>query len=122
VGDAIFSAEDTRQWMLRLDKGLDGKAADFAKYYPVPGMAHCSAGPATDRFDMLDPLVDWVEKGVAPQAVVASARGPGARGAANPDVPRDWTPTRSRPLCPAPLVARYKGSGSLEEAGSFECR
>ena len=43
VSDAIFSAEDTRQWMQRLDKAQGGQAADFARYFPVPGMNHCAA-------------------------------------------------------------------------------
>jgi len=122
VADAIFSAEDTRQWMLRLDKALGGKADNFARFFPVPGMAHCSGGPSTDQFDLLSPLVKWVEQGVAPQAVVATARGAGNAGGANTEVPADWAPNRSRPLCAYPTIATYKGSGSMEDAASFACR
>jgi hypothetical protein len=121
VADAVFSAEDTRQWMLRLDKALGGQADAFARYFPVPGMAHCSGGPATDQFDLLSPLVRWVEQGEAPQAVPARARGAGNPGGVNADLPADWAPNRSRPLCAYPTVATYKGSGSLEDAGSFAC-
>ena len=85
-------------------------------------MNHCGGGPATDQFDMITPLVNWVEQGVAPASVVASARGPGNAAAVNADVPATWAPNRTRPLCPYPLVARYRGSGSLEDAASFECR
>jgi feruloyl esterase len=122
VADAIFSAEDTRQWMLRLDKALGGQADRMARYFPVPGMAHCSGGPSTDQFDLLTPLVRWVEHGQAPQAVPARARGVGHPGGVNAELPAGWAPSRSRPLCAYPSVATYKGSGSLEEAASFSCR
>ncbi len=122
VSDAIFSAEDTRQWVERVNRSQDGRAADFARYFPVPGMNHCSAGPATDQFDLLGPLVKWVEQGVAPQAVPASARGAGNAGGANAELPADWAANRSRPLCAYPTVARYNGSGPVESASSFSCR
>ncbi|MGQ0510098.1 MAG: tannase/feruloyl esterase family alpha/beta hydrolase [Betaproteobacteria bacterium] len=122
VSDAVFSAEDTRQWWERVDRATGGRAAQFARYFPVPGMNHCSAGPATDQFDLLTPLVRWVEEGVAPQAVTASARGPGNPGGVNVELPQGWSPARSRPLCAYPAVARYKGSGDPELASSFECR
>lgn len=122
VADAIFSAEDTRQWLLRLDQALGGKADSFARFFPVPGMAHCSGGPSTDQFDLLSPLVKWVEQGEAPQAVKATARGVGNVGGANNEVPASWSPNRSRPLCAYPTVATYKGSGNMEDASSFACR
>ncbi len=122
VADAIFSAEDTRQWMQRLDQALGGQADRFARFFPVPGMAHCSGGLATDQFDLLSPLVKWVEQGQAPQAVVATARGAGNPGGVNTELPADWSASRSRPLCAYPTVATYKGSGSLEDASSFACR
>jgi feruloyl esterase len=122
VADAVFSAEDTRQWMLRLDQALGGKADRLARYFPVPGMAHCSGGPSTDQFDLLSPLVKWVEQGVPPQAVPATARGAGNGGGVNADLPADWAPNRSRPLCAHPTVATYKGTGSIEDAASFRCQ
>jgi feruloyl esterase len=71
-------------------------------------MGHCGGGDATlDRFDMLSAVVDWVEKDKAPAAVTAT-------GASVPD--------RSRPLCPYPQHAHYKGSGNAEDAVNFECR
>jgi feruloyl esterase len=121
VSDAIFSAEDTAAFMRRLDAALGGRSNDFARYFPVPGMAHCSGGPATDQFDALTPLVRWVEHGEAPATLAARARGAGNAGGVNAEVPPDWAPTRSRALCAWPLVARYNGSGSLDEAASFQC-
>jgi hypothetical protein len=122
VSDAIFSAEDTRQWVERVNHSQGGKANDFARYFPVPGMNHCSGGPATDQFDLLGPLVKWVEQGVAPQAVTASARGAGNAGGVNAELPTDWSANRTRPLCAYPSVAHYNGSGSVESASSFTCR
>jgi len=85
-------------------------------------MNHCSGGPATDQFDMLTPLVQWVENGSAPEAIIASARGAGNAGGVNTDVPSSWAADRTRPLCPWPKVARYKGAGSIESADSFSCQ
>jgi pimeloyl-ACP methyl ester carboxylesterase len=122
VSDAIFSADDTRQWVERLNRVNANPGSDFARYFQVPGMNHCSMGPAADQFDLLGPLVQWVEQGVAPQAVVASVRGAGNAGGVNTELPADWSAKRTRPLCAYPTVATYKGSGSLEDASSFACK
>jgi len=122
TSDPIFSSEDTRAWYDGLRTANNGDASNFARYYQVPGMNHCSGGPATDQFDMLTPLVNWVEKGQAPDAVVASARGAGNVGGASTDVPASWSATRTRPLCAYPKLATYKGSGSIEDAANFTCQ
>ncbi len=122
TSDPIFSSDDSTAWYEALRASNGGDAANFARFYRVPGMTHCSGGPTTDQFDMLTPLVNWVEKGQAPDSVVASARGPGNAAGANPDVPAAWSATRTRPLCAYPKVARYKGSGSIEVAESFVCQ
>jgi feruloyl esterase len=54
--------------------------------------------------------------------VTASARGTGNAAGANADVPSTWSATRTRPLCPYPKVAKYKGSGDIESAASFSCQ
>lgn len=122
VSDAIFSADDTRQWVERLGAAGVNNANDFARYFPVPGMSHCSGGPAADQVDLLMPLVQWVEQGVAPQAVVASVRGVGNAGGVNTELPPDWSPQRTRPLCAYPTVATYQGSGNTEDAKDFSCK
>ncbi|RCW75543.1 tannase/feruloyl esterase family alpha/beta hydrolase [Pseudorhodoferax soli] len=122
TSDPIFSSDDSVGWYDALRQDNDGDASNFARLYLVPGMNHCSGGPATDQFDMVAALVDWVEKGVAPDRIVASARGAGNAGGVNADVPAGWAADRSRPLCPYPQVARYNGSGSLELASSFSCK
>lgn len=122
VSDAIFSSDDTLAWLAAVH-GTHGSATDaFVRYFPVPGMGHCSGGPSTDQVDFLGPLVAWVEHGRAPDSITAAARGAGNAGGVNADLPATWSPTRTRPLCPAPLVARYKGSGDIEAASSFECK
>lgn len=119
VSDSIFSVDDSEAWF----KGVSRDTGeDFARFYRVPGMGHCSGGPATDQFDLLTPLVNWVEKGQAPTDIVASARGAGNPGGANADLPTSWAADRTRPLCAYPKVARYKGTGSVELASSFSCQ
>ena len=122
VSDPIFSAEDTRQWYARLNQAQGGQVADFARYFPVPGMNHCSGGPATDQFDLLSSLVQWVEQGRPPQGVPASVRGAGNAGGANTELPAGWSPQRTRPLCAYPTTAQYKGNGDTENAANFVCR
>jgi feruloyl esterase len=71
-------------------------------------MGHCRGGAAAlDQFDLIDPIVNWVEKGEAPQSVVATGKA---------------FPQRSRPLCPHPQHTHYKGTGNIENAANFECR
>jgi len=118
--DGVFSPDDTAAWYDSLDANYNGHAADFTRFFIVPGMGHSRGGPATDQFDALAAIVNWVENGVAPNSITATARGAGNAGGANADLPPDWSATRSRPLCPYPLVARYK-SGDKEMAASFAC-
>lgn len=120
TSDPVFSSDDTATWYEQLQANHGSDASSFARYFPVPGMNHCAGGPATDQFDMLSTLVDWVEQGRAPQFVTASARGPGA-AVPNAEIPADWSPRRTRPLCPYPRVAVYTG-GDPEIASSFACR
>jgi feruloyl esterase len=122
VSDAIFSVQDTEAWYRGVERNSGGDASNFARLFTVPGMGHCSGGPSTDQADFITPLVRWVEQGVAPQRIVASARGTGNVGGVNADVPAAWSPARTRPLCPYPSVAIYKGEGSIEDAASFVCR
>jgi hypothetical protein len=115
VSDGAFSAQATVDWYDKVRANNGGDTSDFARFYPVPGMAHCGGGPATDRFDAFDALVGWVERGAAPGNLAASVR------TDNPELPADWSKTRSRPLCDWPRVARYRGTGDLESAASFIC-
>ena len=87
--------------------GRDG--TDFMRLFMIPGMAHCAGGLGPDQYDAVTAVIDWVEKDVAPESLVARKIVGG-------------TVTRSRPLCPYPEVARYKGQGSTDDAANFECR
>ena len=82
---------------------------EFARLFMVPGMFHCAGGIGASTFDSVTPLVRWVESGEAPASIQA------ARVANGKTV-------RTRPLCPWPEVARYKGSGSVDEAANFTCQ
>ena len=81
---------------------------DFYRLFMIPGMFHCNGGPGCNTVDWLAAVMDWVEKGNAPTQLVGA------------HVEKGIT-TRTRPLCPYPLVARYKGTGSIDEAASFSC-
>jgi feruloyl esterase len=122
VSDPIFSVADTERWFRGIDRSSGGRADDFVRLYNVPGMGHCSGGPATDQADFITPLVEWVERGDEPESIVATARGAGNAGGVNTEVPADWSPSRTRPLCPYPSVARYKGRGDVERASNWSCR
>ena len=113
VADPVFSVNDTASWYARLDANNGRKAADFARFYPVPGMNHCHGGPAADAFDLLTPLIAWVEQGTPPEPVTARAR------ADNEDLP-EALKSATRPLCAAPTVARYK-PGPATDAASLAC-
>ncbi len=115
MADGVFSPDDTIRWYSALDAQNAGNADEFARLYLVPGMGHCSSGPSTDQFNMFEALVAWVEEGVSPDRVTASVRGD------NPEIPADWSPERTRPLCAFPAVARYNGSGDIEDAANFSC-
>jgi hypothetical protein len=84
------------------------KTTDFFRLFMVPGMAHCAGGVGPDQNDAVTAVIDWVEKGKAPDTLIASKMASGQV-------------VRTRPLCPYPQVARYKGQGSIDEAASFSC-
>ncbi len=92
----------------RVVETMGPSTQDFYRLFMVPGMFHCTGGVGTSTFDAVTPLIQWVEKGVAPSTI------PAARVV-------DGKPVRTRPLCPYPEVARYKGSGSIDEAVNFAC-
>jgi feruloyl esterase len=121
VSDPVFSETDTRAWVDRVAKQVPN-SANFVRHFPIPGMNHCSAGPATDQFDALTPLVAWVERGIAPDSITAQVRGAGNAGGVNAELPTTWSAQRTRPLCAYPKVAKYIGTGSLENAASFSCQ
>jgi feruloyl esterase len=85
------------------------KAPDSVRLFMVPAMAHCGGGEGPNDFDMVSALEQWVEQGKAPEKIVASRIENGRT-------------VRTRPLCPYPQAAKYKGTGSIDDAANFECR
>jgi len=77
--------------------------------FMVPGMDHCGGGPGPNMFDAFGPLVNWVEHHHPPETIVASHMTNGAVD-------------RTRPLCPYPKTAQYRGQGSTDDAANFVCR
>jgi len=108
--DPGISAAGTVAYFEQMTKIVGGQkpADDFARLFMVPGMHHCGGGPGPNTFDMLPALEAWVEKGIAPQQIVASHA-------------TDGKVDRTRPLCPHPQVAKYQGSGSIDDAANFSC-
>lgn len=108
MADPVVSALQTIDYQQRADAAHGAAvAARFVRSFLVPGMNHCEGGPATDAFDALAAIVDWVEQGRAPERIVAQGT--------------SMRPGLARPLCPYPRIARYKG-GDPAAAASFECR
>ncbi len=117
-GKLIFFHGDSDPWFSPLDTfgyykdmvaangGVD-TVLKWSQFYFVPGMGHCGGGPALDQFDLLGAMVDWVEKGKEPTSVLATGKA---------------FPGRSRPLCPYPKHAHYKGQGDTQNTNNFECR
>ncbi len=91
-----------------LDTVGKGAAGKSIQLYMVPGMDHCQGGPGTDTFDKMAAIEEWLAKGTAPRSITASHLTNGAID-------------RTRPLCPYPQVARYKGTGSTDSAENFAC-
>ncbi len=87
--------------------GLD-KTYNEVRLFMVPGMGHCGGGDGPNVFDKIDALSNWVELGKAPDQIIASHSTNGVVD-------------RTRPLCPYPQTAKYKGTGSIDEAQNFVC-
>jgi feruloyl esterase len=109
--DPQISALNSVNYFNRVAAALGGQAKVHGSYrlFMAPGMAHCGGGEGPNDFDKIAPLEQWVENGKAPDSIVASHS-------------LEGKVDRTRPLCPYPQVAHYKGSGSVDEAANFVCR
>jgi feruloyl esterase len=83
-------------------------AEDSIRLFMVPGMGHCGGGEGPNAFDMMSALEQWKEQGQTPVRIVAAHRTAGKVD-------------RTRPLCPYPQVAKYKGTGSIDDEANFTC-
>lgn len=104
MSDPVFSPDSIIGWYGGLLR-QDHNARQWARLFLIPGMNHCGGGPATDQFDALTAIVRWTEHDEAPASITAHET-------AFPGV--------TRPLCPYPTYARYRG-GNPASAGSFAC-
>ncbi len=109
--DNLISPQNSVNYYNSVADTLGGASNVTESYrlFMVPGMAHCRGGDGTDRFDAIGALEQWVEHGKAPESIVASRY-------AGDKV------ERTRPLCPYPQVAVYKGTGSTDDATNFACK
>src|SRR5581483_8514945 len=89
-------------------RGGVAKASNSVRLFLAPGMGHCGGGEGPNVFDKIGPLERWIENGQAPDALIASHSTAGQID-------------RTRPLCAYPEVAKYKGSGSIDDAANFVC-
>lgn len=122
---AIPGASTVKYYDEVLKKMGAKKAASFTRLYMVPGMGHCAGGsgassfgqagtPAGDRFNNIDTALEaWVEQSQAPDVLVAAK----PKNPANPAA----GVARTHPLCPWPQVAKYKGTGSTDDAANYSC-
>jgi feruloyl esterase len=112
MSDPVFSAYDTIAYYDRVieENGGLGSTQSFARLFLFPGMGHVSGGPATDQFDGLTAIMDWVEKGVAPDRIVATG---------TPGGPYEKI---ARPIFPYPAQTFYDGKGDPASASSFVAR
>lgn len=109
--DPQISPAASTQYYQRVLERLGGASNlhDSYRLFMAPGVGHCRGGDGPGNFDMMTALEDWVERGKAPDQILASRSS-------------DGVVDRTRPLCPYPQVAVYKGSGSTDEAANFACR
>jgi feruloyl esterase len=89
--------------------GGASKTSNSVRLFLEPGMGHCGGGEGPNVFDKVGTLEQWVEQNKAPEKIIASHSA-------------DGKVDRTRPLCPYPQVAKYKGSGSIDEASNFACQ
>jgi hypothetical protein len=100
-----------RQMAERYGGPHDDDFSDVQKFYRLfrgPGVGHCAGGAGPQPQGLFDALVNWVENKVPPQTITAT-------------VTTGGVVTRTRPLCPYPQTAIYKGSGSTDDAANFSC-
>jgi hypothetical protein len=113
--DGLIPANNTLAFYRGLYQALPAKQAEESlRLFMAPGMNHCRGGEGPSAFDTLGTIDHWRSDGVAPERIVATRVADPTPGAAK-------LPPLSRPLCPFPTVAKYKGSGSPDEAENFVC-
>ena len=110
--DPLIYPGGSIDYFTRVTQQMGGAArtSEFLRFFLAPGVGHCGGGAGPAPTGQLSAVIDWVENGKAPDTLLA--------------VRHDQTgaSVRSRPLCQYPLVARYTGQGSTDDAATFVCR
>ena len=106
--DGAIPATSSIGYYQAVTKFMGGRkqTEDFFRLFLVPGVHHGGGGPGLTEFDALTALERWVEKGEAPEKLIASRSSNGVM-------------ERSRPVIPYPVLARYSGKGDAKQADSF---
>jgi feruloyl esterase len=109
--DQLISPQNSIDYYQDVLKFFGSAAAvdGFYRLFMAPGMAHCSGGTGPNSFDMQAALEQWVERGVAPDQILATRSTNGIVD-------------RIRPLCRFPATAVYSGRGDTNDAANFTCR
>jgi len=107
--DSTIPPEHTVLYYESVLAKMGKKQDDWMRLYMEPGMAHCGGGIGPDQFNKMGVIERWRESGQAPEAILASHVTGG-------------TVDMTRPLCPYPQVAVYKGVGSTNDAANFSCK
>lgn len=119
-GDAAITPYSTIEYFDAVRGKMGPGVVDgFARLFMAPGVSHCFGGPGPGNFDMLSALDNWVERGQAPDRVIASKFENDYAGML--DLPTG-TAQRTRPLCAYPKVAQWTGKGSTDDAANFVCK
>ncbi|HSV53652.1 MAG TPA: tannase/feruloyl esterase family alpha/beta hydrolase [Burkholderiaceae bacterium] len=116
--DVAIPAGATLDYYAALRKTVGPAADQQTRLFMMPGLLHCGGGPGATHFDKLGELDRWVESGKAPERIVATEYDPPASLFVMPNAKT----VRTRPLCPWPKVAHFKGTGSSDDAANFICR
>jgi len=103
--DTGITPETTIWYYDQVLSKMGSNQGDWMRLFMAPGMGHCGGGPGVNTFDSIGTLEKWVEKGIAPDTML----GTGAQG-------------MSRPMCPYPQFAEYRGSGDLKDASNWSCK
>ena len=121
--DYPLRAQRAIDYLEEANRTLGGaeETAGFFRLFMVPGMAHCAGGPGAWQADYVDPVVAWREQGIAPERIVADQPGPVPMAHLAVDEEAAQTRRFSRPLCPYPEVAKYRGKGDVDDAANFDC-
>jgi len=107
--DPDMAPRNTINYYQKVLKAMPRTADDSIRLFMLPGMGHCGGGEGPNIFDAIGVLAEWVEKSQAPNQIIASHLTNGVVD-------------RTRPVCPYPKVAAYKGAGNIDDAANFVCK